>query len=81
MTPQELLDLPIGENEANASTLRGYLKELIYNVWNEGEEFSGKRAFGNSSWEWDLIRVLQEAGVPGNEEVIWNRVNEAIRAL
>jgi hypothetical protein len=53
-TPQELLALPMGDNDANADTVGGYLIALTHTVWNEGEGFSGKRPFGNSGWYSDL---------------------------
>lgn len=61
-----ILDLPMGENDANALNIREYLKALLYNVWNEGERFSGKRPFGNSGWEHDLYMPLVAAGLIGD---------------
>lgn len=55
------LDIPMQENDANASTIRDYLKALLYTLWNEGEGFSGKRPFGNSGWEYDLYKALVAA--------------------
>ncbi|WP_049976207.1 hypothetical protein [Azospirillum sp. B506] len=61
------LDLPMQENDANAATVRDYLKGLLLGVWEKGESFDGKRPFGNSGWEYDLYRPLVVAGlVPGN---------------
>ncbi|WP_395452901.1 hypothetical protein ACHMW5_02500 [Azospirillum melinis] len=61
------LDLPMQENDANAKTVRDYLKALLMGVWMRGESFDGKRPFGNSGWEYDLYRPLVVAGlVPGD---------------
>lgn len=51
LKPQEILDLPMDkeENDAQASSVRGYLKTLLKTLWEEGEGFSGKRPLGNSS--------------------------------
>lgn len=57
-----VLDLPMGENDANAATVRGYLKALLTKLWEDGEGFSGKRPFGNSGWERDLHFPLVKAG-------------------
>lgn len=57
-----VLDLPMGQNDADAATVRGYLKALLTKLWNEGEGFSGKRPFGNSGWEYDLYFPLVKAG-------------------
>ena len=57
-----VLDLPMGDNDANAATVRGYLKALLTKLWEEGEGFSGKRPFGNSGWERDLHFPLVKAG-------------------
>lgn len=63
MDPRQILALPMGDNDAGADTIRGYLIELLAAVWREGEGFSGKRPFGNSSWEWELYRPLVRANV------------------
>lgn len=62
-TPQQILDLPLPDNDANAATVREYLLRLLGAVWEEREGFSGKRPFGNSSWEYDLYGALGRAGL------------------
>lgn len=65
-TPQQVLDLELGQNDAGARTVRDYLVRLLSDVWKYGESFNGKRPFGNSSWEYDLYEPLIKAGyVPG----------------
>jgi hypothetical protein len=62
-TPAEILALPMQQpNDADAATIRDYLIKLLAGVWREGEGFSGKRPFGNSSWETDLYLPLIKAG-------------------
>lgn len=61
-TPQELLDLPLPDNDSGASTVRGYLMALLATLWREGEEFSGKRPFGNSGWQYDIYPAMIQAG-------------------
>lgn len=64
-----ILDLPMGSNDANATTIRGYLKALLSTLIQEGEGFSGKRPFGNSGWNWDLYLPLIRAKlVKGNAD-------------
>lgn len=63
LTPAQILDLPMEDNDSGAQTIRGYLIKLLLTVWREGEGFSAKRPFGNSSWEWDLYVALAHAGV------------------
>lgn len=53
-----ILGLPMGDNDADAKTIREYLLKILLNVWDEGEGFSGKRPFGNSGWEYELYRPL-----------------------
>jgi hypothetical protein len=66
LTPAQVLDLPMGANDADATTIRGYLVQLLAVLWHHGEGFSGKRPFGNSSWQWELYKPLVKAGaVPG----------------
>lgn len=63
MTGREILDLPMQDNDSGASTIRGYLKELLAELWREQEGFSGKRPFGNSGWTWDMLIALGKAGL------------------
>ena len=63
LTPQELLDLPLPENDSEASTVRGYLVALLDAIWRQEEGFSGKRPFGNSSWQYDLYGPMIQAGI------------------
>ena len=57
-----ILDIPMQENDANAKTIREYLKALLEKLWSKGEGFCGKRPFGNSDWEYDLYIALVAAG-------------------
>lgn len=65
MTASEsVLDLPIEpENDADASTVRGYLLELLATLWQQGEDFSSKRPFGNGAWQYSIYKVLLQAGL------------------
>jgi len=45
------------------TTIGNFLIELLARLWVEKEEFSGKRPFGNSSWEYDLYIPLIENGI------------------
>jgi len=60
MTANEILDLPMNDNDADAETIRDYFKKLLSKLWNEGEDFSGKRPFGNSDWDMDIYTTLVE---------------------
>lgn len=62
MTPAEILALPMDENDSGATTIRGYLKALLRELWNKGEGFGGKRPFGNSGWQHDLYAALVKGG-------------------
>lgn len=67
MDYKKVLDLPMGENDANASTVGDYLIKLLLTLWKEGEGFSGKRPFGNSGWEYELYSPLIKAGMVKGE--------------
>lgn len=56
-----ILDLPMRPNDANAQTIGEYLVELLLRLWSDGEGFSGKRPFGNSGWQFDLYLPLVQA--------------------
>jgi hypothetical protein len=66
-TPQQVLDLPLPDNDSGASTMRGYLVALLTTLWHEQEGFSGKRPFGNSGWDYDLYPPLIHAGFVSGE--------------
>lgn len=44
-------------------SVRGYLRQLLLAVWDEGEGFNGKRPFGNSGWEGDISQALAKVGI------------------
>ena len=56
----EIADLEFTSTEMDDCevTIQQWLRELLCRVWIEKDEFSGKSAFGNSGWEYDLYRVL-----------------------
>lgn len=68
LNPQSLLDLPMEQNDAEAATIRDYLVSLLSLVWEDGEGFDGKRPFGNSGWDGDLLDTLTNAGITTEEE-------------
>lgn len=61
-TGEEILQVPMGDNDADATTVKDYLVALLDRVWDEGEEFSGKRPFGSSGWHRDFDIPLIRAG-------------------
>lgn len=61
-TPQQVLALPMQENDADAATIRDYLIALLATLWEEKDGFTGKRPFGNSGWGGELIAALIQAG-------------------
>ena len=69
MTPQEILALPMTENDADAQTVGDYLRRLLLTLWDEEDGFSGKRPFGNSDWKYEVFAALVRGGaVPGEKE-------------
>lgn len=89
MTGDEILDLPMEENDAGADTIRLYLKALLARVLLDYEGFSGKRPFGNSGWMHDLYRPLVTAGLvagdedgyPVDEMVAFSFIGEAVETM
>ena len=71
---QEVLDCPMQENDSGATTIKGYLKALLFTLWEEDEAFSGKRPFGNSGWQNDLAFALVK------NEFIKGRLHSEIEA-
>lgn len=64
----DALSLKMPSNDADAETVRDYLKALLTHLWEEGEGFSGKRPFGNSGWEYDLYGALEQSGITDRAE-------------
>lgn len=69
-TPQEILALPMPENDADAATIGQYFTALLHALWMEKEGFDGKRPFGNSGWEGDVEKALIKA------DAIWGKIDE-----
>lgn len=59
---QEVLNIRFDSDAGKNITIRDYLMELLTKVWIEGEEFNGKRPFGNSGWQCDLYEPLIKYG-------------------
>ena len=79
MTGLEILNLPMEENDADASTIKEYLIQLLTTLWAEGESFSGKRPFGNSGWEYDLYKPLVAGGAVSGEIDEYGDLNDVNR--
>ena len=62
-TARAVLALEMGENDANAKTIREYLTKLLVLVWEDREGFNGKRPFGNSGWENEIYAAIVKAGL------------------
>lgn len=69
MNGKEILAVRMQSNDARAETIQDYLISLAEEVWFEEEGFSGKRPFGNSGWQGEVILSLVVAGaIPGKVE-------------
>lgn len=77
----EILDLPMCPgNDAEAATIRDYLKALLSKLWDLDEGFSGKRPFGNSGWKYEVYAALVNAGVVAGRMDGLNSVEEVAQA-
>ena len=56
------LNSRVTSGDLEGATVREYFEKLLLTLWIEGEGFSGKRPFGNSGWEYDVIYPLIECG-------------------
>ena len=56
------LDTRFKSDIGDSETIRQYLYQLLRSVWRENEEFSGKRPFGNSGWQYDVYKALVNGG-------------------
>lgn len=71
-----ILDTPMPRNDADAFTVRDYLKALLITLLTERERFGGKRPFGNSGWEHDLLAALIKPGLVDGELDEYGHVNK-----
>lgn len=56
-----ILDLEFKSQDLNKIiTIRSFFYLLMEKLWLEQDCFDGKRPFGNSSWDGDLIKCLIE---------------------
>lgn len=60
---QAVLATGFESSDLGQTTVREYFKTLLVALWNEEEGFSGKRPFGNSGWQNDLVKPLIRAGM------------------
>ena len=67
---EEVLEIQFSFNH-ETTTIRGYLKNLLTELWRQGESFSGKRPFGDSGWEYDLYLPLAKAGLVASTTTVY----------
>jgi len=63
VTAQQVLNAPMGTNDANAATVREYLLALLALLWDQRAGFDAKRPLGFSDWEEELYRALVLSGL------------------
>lgn len=60
---KDLLSMSFFSQELNQEvTLKQYLVILAKTVWQEAEGFSGKRPWGNSSWQYEVYTAMIKNG-------------------
>jgi hypothetical protein len=63
MDAVQLLDIRFESRDLGEElSIREYMRRLLSELFAEGEGFSGKRPFGNSGWEYEIIEALIRAG-------------------
>ena len=67
---KRLLALPLPDNDSGASTVGGYLAEVLAWLWTGSGSYNG-RPFANTEWRRDVRSALSDAGLlaalPGRE--------------
>ena len=61
-TTKSALDLRLDTDVGKNITLREYLYTLLKTLWAKNEDFSGKRPFGNSNWQFVVYKELIKEG-------------------
>lgn len=87
MKRSDILDLKFKSDDLGTEvTIRKYFHILLKTLWQEREGFDGKRPFGNSSWDADVIKCLVENKlIKGTideygylEKVDWDKANKFV---
>lgn len=84
MTPEQMQTayaLPVTNNYLGETTVRGYLKALLLQLWEQGESFSGKRPFGDSGWHSELTNALMDSGLYAHWDDASEDLVELIKGL
>lgn len=62
--PHDVLHCPMDPgNDARAKTVGEFLGVLLCTLWEENEQFSGKRPLGNSDWQWQVYEAMVKNGL------------------
>lgn len=83
-SPEQLaaaLEFEVAAGEGKTVPLREFFVLILGQLWEEADEFSGKRPFGNSGWYFEIIWGLIDDGVAESETEAHNLVAAAIRSL
>lgn len=68
MIDKKILDLRFYSNDLGKEiTIKDFFKALLRKLFEERENFSGKRPFGNSDWDGDLCVCLIENKIVNGE--------------
>jgi len=63
MKAEEIGEISFFSNDLDREiTIKDYLRELLCTLWQENEQFNGKRPFGNSGWDYDVYGALISGG-------------------
>jgi hypothetical protein len=77
MKLKEIGDISFASDDLGSIvTIKDYLKKLLCGIWNEEENFSGKRPFGNSGWQCEIQSVLIMKNIVKGEVDDLGYVNE-----
>jgi hypothetical protein len=61
---RQIKDIEFHSQELDSQiTIGDFLIELLATLWTKKDQFSGKRPFGKSSWEYDLYSALVENNI------------------
>jgi hypothetical protein len=74
---RQIKDIEFHSQELDSQvTIGDFLIELLATLWTEKDQFSGKRPFGNSSWEYDLYVALVENNIVKGKIDEWGDIED-----
>ncbi len=79
-TAEEILAVPVPPDGCSdgfpGGTIGDFFHGMLLRIWNDPDDFSGKRPYGNSGWPFDLYAALVRAEMISGSFDEWGYIEE-----